>query len=482
MIAFSPASAVKRVVGWLLRTLQSWGVDRAIAYTVLGRGWSALSGPISLLFIARFLSPPEQGFYYTFGSVLGLQIFFELGLSVVILHFASHEKSGVEWTARGTLEGDPIAKARLASVLRKSLVWYGWIAVLMVVVILPAGLLFFGKHQPAGVEVAWRLPWTWLVLVSAGALFMSPIFAVLEGCGLVAPLARMRAYQGVMSSLLLWLTLSLGWKLFAAPVLSTASLIWGFGWLVLYRKTGLIDLLSFRSGPTVVDWWKEVWHFQWKIALSWLSNYFIFQLFNPVLFAYHGAVVAGQMGMSGSVAGAIWALAAAWVGTKAAPFGMLIAKREFAELDRLFFASFRQSTLVVALAGGAFWAVAFYLHSIDHSLGRRLLGPFPLALLLATNVLNLVMYAQAIYLRSHKREPFLVLSLVIACLVGLSTYFLGRPFGATGMLAGYFAITLLVGVVGGSWIFVQKRREWHGESARPRGVRDVPGQIAPEAS
>ena len=61
-----------------------------------------------------------------------------------------------------------------------------------------------------------------------------------------------------------------------------------------------------------------------QMASSWLCGYFIYQLFNPVLFAYKGAVVAGQMGMSLSLANALRSVAVSWINTKAAPFGALI--------------------------------------------------------------------------------------------------------------------------------------------------------------
>lgn len=445
----------------LLKVFRFLGVDRAIAYTIIGRGWSALSGPISILLLARFLTPVEQGFYYTFGSVLGLQIFFELGLSLVLVHFASHEKARVEWTSRGTLEGDPATKARLASLLRKSLLWYGCIAILIVAVILPVGLFFFGRYQPPGSVVEWELPWLWIVLISACSLVISPVFAVLEGCGLVRNIAFLRACQAITGSLVLWLALVTGWGLLAAPLLNTVGFLWGVGWLALRQQSCLVDLLPFRYGTTTVNWWTEVWQFQWKIALSWFSNYFIYQLFNPVLFAFYGAVAAGQMGMSISVTGAISTIAATWVSTKAVPFGGLIAKREFEKLDQLFFPSLWQSVSVVVLGGGAFWAISTYLYIINHPLSHRLLAPLPLGLLIATSVVNVIVYVEAVYLRSHKREPFLILSLLIGGLVGLSSYFLGKTFGATGMMVGYFVVNLVLGLGAGTWIFVQKRREWH---------------------
>jgi hypothetical protein len=107
---------------------------------------------------------------------------------------------------------------------------------------------------------------------------------------------------------------------------------------------------------------------QWRIALSWVSGYFIFQLFTPVLFAYQGAVVAGQMGMSLSIATALNTLALAWINTKAPMFGLLIARGEFAALDRLFFRSLRQATIVaVLLAWGAWVSFSLMRYSIGHT-------------------------------------------------------------------------------------------------------------------
>ena len=69
------------------------GLDRAIVFTIMARGWSSLAGLVTLLLIARFLTGAEQGYYYTFGSLVALQIVFELGFSLVILQMASHERA-----------------------------------------------------------------------------------------------------------------------------------------------------------------------------------------------------------------------------------------------------------------------------------------------------------------------------------------------------------------------------------------------------
>ena len=68
-----------------VRILRSFGVDRAIAYTLVGRGWSVIAGPLTLLLIAWSLRPEEQGFYYSFSSVIALNMFFDCAWKLELL-------------------------------------------------------------------------------------------------------------------------------------------------------------------------------------------------------------------------------------------------------------------------------------------------------------------------------------------------------------------------------------------------------------
>ena len=96
------------------------GLDRAVGFTVLARFWAGAAGLVTVLLIARFLTPAEQGYYYTFGSLVAMQMIFELGFSFVILQLASHERARLSISADYEITGEPVAHARLASVIQKS--------------------------------------------------------------------------------------------------------------------------------------------------------------------------------------------------------------------------------------------------------------------------------------------------------------------------------------------------------------------------
>jgi hypothetical protein len=93
----------------------------------------------------------------------------------------------------------------------------------------------------------------------------------------------------------------------------------------------------------------------------------------------------------------------------------------------------------------------------------RVLPPWAFALLLLTTIMNHVVASEALYLRSHKREPFLWQSVAVAVLLGSATLFLGKFSGAGAVTVGYFVVGGLISLASGTYIFTAKRREWHGE-------------------
>lgn len=445
---------------WLKSARHRLGLDRAVIFTILARGWTSASGLITVVLIARFLSPAEQGYYYTYASLIALQLVFELGFSQVVMQLASHERAHLTLGADGSIKGDRIPHARLASVLQISVRWYAAGALFFAVALIPSGLYFFSCHQHPGDIVFWRAPWIAAATAAVLAFLLDPLYAFFEGCGFVSNVAHMRWMQAILGSLLAWTLLSLHRGLYAPATVIAGQVLVGAMWLFGKRRL-LFDLLTYETAGQHVSWRNEIWPFQWRIAISWISGYFVYQTFNPFLFAFKGPVAAGQMGMSMSFANSIMVIAMAWVSTKAAPFGTLIAQKRYEQLDSLFFDALKQSTVVGVLGAIAIWSATAYLHAAHNPYANKVLSPLPFALLLGAAILNHVFASMATYLRAHKQEKLFQLSLAIAVAVLVSNYFFARTSGALGMVAGYLGIIALFGLAGGTLIFNKYRRLWH---------------------
>jgi O-antigen/teichoic acid export membrane protein len=214
-----------------------------------------------------------------------------------------------------------------------------------------------------------------------------------------------------------------------------------------------------------ISYSKEIFPFQWKIAVSWISGYFIFQLFNPVLFATDGPKVAGQMGLTLAALNGVLSLSLAWISTKVPLFSSLIAKKNYAELDNKFKLALKQSLGInIFLLVILFLIIAsFHLFNITIGgkyLSDRFIGNLPLFFMMIPILLNQLVASWATYLRCHKKEPYLLNSLIGGILCTLSTLFLGKNYGITGITFGYMLISILM-LPWSYIVFVNKRKEWH---------------------
>jgi len=322
------------------------------------------------------------------------------------------------------------------------------------------GFHFFSVHGQSAAHIAWKLPWICVVIAAIFTFQMDPVFSFLEGCGFVAQVARMRLAQAIFGTTLAWLALTQHHGLYAPAAVIMGQALAGFAFLVSKRKL-LLPLLRHHSGQHIVGWRTEIWPFQWRIAVSFFCSYFVFPLFNPVLFAYRGPAEAGRMGMSLTIANALGTVAFAWMNTKASPFGGMIARRDFGMLDRIFFRTLVQSAGLL-LCAQIITVCAFYaLEQRFPHLASRIL-PLPMfSLLLFSIFLTHVVYCEAIYLRAHKQEPFLVLSVAIALLIALATITAGKLWGASGITVEYCLLGGFLQLAAGTYIFQSFRHKWH---------------------
>ena len=442
---------------WVERLKRHTGLDRAIAYTVMARGLQIVGSTGTVLLIVRFLTPVEQGYYYTLLSLVALQTIFELGFSFVILQMAAHESVHLTFHPDGRIEGDPVAHARLASVLQKAVRWYLGAGMALMVVLLPLGIFFFSKHAQTAGEVAWQGPWMFAVIATAVMFTLDPLFSFLEGCGEVRQVAGMRFRQGIAAIVMPWSALIVGHGLYAPGAVNTGYALVGMTFLWSRRKL-LMNLLRHRTGGNGIKWRTEVWSFQWQIAVSYLCAYFTTQVLTPILFAYRGPVEAGRMGMSMSIAGYLWVVVLAWMSTKASPFGQLIARGEFETLDRTFFRTLKQSLALLAGLVAVCMAGVIAVQYVYPKLAARMVSPQLFVLLLLTAMSVFVVQSMAIYLRAHKSEPFLWQSVMVAALTCGSALVLVPHWGMMGATTTYFLCTGVVGLIAAGTIFQVKRR------------------------
>lgn len=453
--------------------LRWFGIDRAIGYGVLTRIWSVLAGPLTIVFIATKFTKEQQGFYYTFASLLALQIFFELGLMTVIAQFASHEFTNLSWSEKGHVEGDPVSRSRFINLLCKAVIWFGVASLILVMVLIPAGLLFFRANGSMAPYLAWRIPWMLAVIGTALNLFVTPFFAVIMGSGDVTTVNHRQMLGNIVGSCISWIAIGLNCGLYAVFAVSAGNILISWSYLVKYKPELLklvwhgLNPIKLKESGNAISWWGEVWPMQWKIALSWIAGYFIFQLFNPVLFHYHGSIIAGQMGMTLSASNALLSMCITWMNSRSPEFAKLVALKKWEDFDRLFSRTMIHS-VVVAIIGALLGLLCIYYLQNNYTIGQRFLPISQVTMLLVATVITVVIYGFATYLRSHKQEPLLMVSLIGALLQGLATWYLGKHYASEGVMIGFLSISLFFSLPAVYIVWRTYKCRWHTKTVEAK--------------
>jgi O-antigen/teichoic acid export membrane protein len=439
------------------------GIDGAIAFTSLSRIIQAVGGIVSVVLVASLLNGIEQGFYYTFASILAIQVFFELGLNGIITQYVAHEVSYLKQVGNH-YEGNEANLSRVASLLHFTVKWFSALAIFVFFLLIGIGYVFFNYYYKSDLVVDWHLPWILLSLGTTLNFMLSPIMAFIEGLGKVKEIAKIRMFQQFVGLLLLWTGLAIGLKLYVGGISSIIGVLILL-FFIIKMFLPILKSLYHQKITEIVNYKAEIFPLQWKIALSWVGGYFIFQLFNPVLFATEGPILAGQMGMTLSILNAILALSFAWVSTKIPVFSGFIAQKDFLQLDKLFNKTFIQSSLVNLFAMTGMFISIFCLRHFNVVLsgkrfGDKFLPYLPLLFMMISFFINHIIGAWAVYLRCHKKEPMLVHSLIYGALSSFSTLILGKYFGVIGITAGYCFIASTLSIWA-YYIFITKRKLWH---------------------
>ena len=435
------------------------GLDRTVKWLLLTRLLQMSVGPINALMIIHFLTPENQGLFYTFASLIGVQAFFELGSGYVMMQLTSHLTAEIDHGVAS--ERKTAATARLSSLVRQGACWYSIAAIAYIVALIVGGTLFISRSHAFTADNG-ALPWRIAVIASGVLLLTSPFFSVLEGRGLMAEVAKVRLCQALSSAVAMALGLSLGLGLNAFALGSVTNAAVAAGLLAKLHGRYFLELWKAHDSRHSVRWFNEVVPFQWRIAASWMAGYVLFNSPVPILFSMRGAAEAGRLGLTQQVVGAIGSISLVWVSSKAPMFGSLIAQAKFADLDRAFMTSLWRAVAVAVggsvLIGGMFFLLRVYRPDLA---GRLVDAPAFVALLVC-GVCNLFISSFAIYLRAYKRDPLVWVSIGAAGLVFLVSPLVAKSSGALGLILVYGAVWCVGGFAWAYWLTAEQRRKAAG--------------------
>lgn len=443
--------------------------DTAVLYSVLNGVWGMMAGFLTVPLILVCFSPQLQGYYYTFRSILGVQTLIVLGLGQVIQQFTSHEWAKLTVDGEGIPSGDRRVMGSLADLRYFVVRWYAGIAVITSIAMGCGGYLFIQHvaRRQAAVDFEWVLPWFALSIMTGLYLFISPALVFLEGINRVSDVQKIRLVSDLFERVIGWIVMIVGGKLWvfvAGRTVGISSLA-----AQIIRNHGAIFRFLFRLRPEgMLSWRREILPLQWRYAVTSVAGYVNFSLLNPILFAGHGPEIAGRMGMTWSILSMLWGLSFSIVSTKMPQMSMAVSRDDGKALDLLFKRTLRQSFMILSVCVIAICMTVWMMNLSEWTIGDRFLPLVPTVILSIAILMHHVRNVVMVYIRSHKREPFWVLSILEIVLALVILPVSSGMGGATGLSAGFAVISLVqTGVAGMIWMRFRNQNRATGHSAGP---------------
>jgi hypothetical protein len=418
------------------------GVDRVFAVNLATRLWMLLFGPIVLGVIIHKLSIAEQGFYYTFLSLIGLSVFLDMGFTRAVQVFTSHEFASLNLLRGKPMEGSAVHRQRMADFGKAILLVHLILAVVAGVIIALVGEFMFRRE--ANAAVAWHGPWWSLSFAAAASFVTVPMSTMLEAAGHVPQMAWAKFARQVTTNLILVGALWSGQGLSASAIsawvgFALMMVLMVFPYAPFWRQ--LLDGRA-REGFKLL---RELAVYQVRIAVSWAAGYFIFSIMTPIAFYALGAEDAARMGLTWQVMGLVSSIAFSVIQTKTPTLGTLVGQ---GRSDEALSINQRATRGALFIAAAGYLAILFGLGVIREfpNLGwpalltkgaSRMLPLVPIALLALAELGKLQMLGVFSFVRTLKVEPFTTMLVTLAVAVPLACWALAANFGVEWLCFGY---------------------------------------------
>lgn len=422
-------------------------LDRPLAYALLTRVWQAASGPITIVLLIRSLDLAEQGVYYGIIGIVGIQAYFELGLLNVLVSQAGHETAAmkkVEASSNGTagqeLDADWLAAAaRMRDLIRDSFRWFSGAGLVYAV-----AALVFGWYSLADSDVAWQGPLLALVPIAAISVCLSPGLSILEGAGFRDVIFRFRFLQMTVGSVVMWISLECGLKLWAL-VLSSSVQALMFTYITFVGQSDFFRTFrSIKNQSSNFNWIHQVLPVQWRVALIGASFHFATQFFTVIVLWFHSDADAAPLGMTLSITTAIQMLALAWVQTQYPVVSLHHGSGEREKAGTIWRRTAVISTLLLVAGFVVLTAAIACLPWLGKNIEDRFLAPWQVGVLgfgcLAIHIANI----QGYYVLARRANPLLVASLVGSITTASAVWIGGYFYSVDGVVLGYALATCLV--------------------------------------
>ncbi len=424
--------------------------------TFLNYALKIVLNPVVILLIPVFLTEEVQGYWFTFGSIAALTNLADMGFTTIVVQFAAHECAFLKFDPkRKTIDGDIQNCYRLSSLFRCLLRWTSFVTAIAAIVIFVVGIFLFSSKSDG---VVWFPQWSIYVVGTVTNFAAQVVLSFFEGCNQFLYTQRIRiassTAQCLVSIIMLWHGCGL-YALSIALVVRSLVII-----ILLFKSFGpYINIMRRYWKSVSVPWMKEILPLLGKYAVSWTGGYFAQQIYNPLAFSVSGSAAAGKVGYGLSIVQAIASVAGVWNFLSIPQYNMEVEKRSWSSMDRLLRRNILYSEVTFFLGYIAVLVVG-RIGVINDLIWGRTLPIWSVSMLFGALAVSTATGTIASYLRAHKQEPLMYLSVANGVLSSVLTVIITIGFGINFIFLGYF-LTMVIILPWILSILRNFRKKWH---------------------
>jgi O-antigen/teichoic acid export membrane protein len=404
----------------------------------LARIWNLFSGLLLVFAASNVFTATEQGAFYTFLSLGAAQFFFDLGIGFVLANLAGRktpeDRDGV---AYGDLELEHVKAS-----VRFGLKWSLISGVTLFLVLGTIGWYVF-THGESDTDFI-RLIWIAYVALVAFAMSFHLFLRLFEGLGFVVETAIARSIQSFVNIAVIYVVALTGIGIIALPIaLAVALITASFYFMWCSEKIrSTFKITGLKSAG--INWREDIWPFQSRVAVTWISGYIIFQAQTPILFLLSSGIEAGKFGIAVQIFQALNTSANIFLTYNIREWTRFSANNDLNSLNRSFMKTLVLTCTLMAVGCLCvilgFWAI--------HYLGWAMAKRFPdMELLLLFSIaatFNQVFFCLGYYFRARGIEPLWWISTLAALVILLMPVLLWNNYSIAAATWSFFGVSVLL--------------------------------------
>ncbi len=379
--------------------------NKSIASTAfVSQALRVVSGPLTIVLVARYFSSEEMSFYYSFFNVIAIQQILEMGIGFVIKQYMAHDyktDANCNWL--------PESKENIKSYLNFSCLWFFIISVLVLLGIGIFGEWFFSSYNGS---IEWQHPWWAVTVVTGFSTIFTPLQFLVEGCQKQLCLYRARVVSALISAMTLCGSIYFGMGLFSIAISVLFSNFALYAAMLYPMRELFFQLKEIKPRKSKRATLIDIWPMLSKISVTWVMGYFFWNSFNLIAFKTLPLELAGRFGFTLSLGRAGLSIAESLISSQTTVYAkqissgeVYLAKRQFEKLTWL--------SCAILVFG---YSLYFLINMLHPSLFifNKSLGVGDTFWVFTYFVLLLPVLSQANFCRCFKQEPYFYLSLFVS--------------------------------------------------------------------